>query len=247
MHPEQHNPDDDPRRGARLPGERPRVRTQPIPEEPNPHTIPASGCAAVSPGSDIRSGAVSKALCTSSSPVTPSSSTPYGCHTVNSPPQPSSANSCPLTLVSASWTPYSSPAATAGSTGPAPSRDRFAYAVRSSARPTMTPMISHCRNGAEAMSPPSGCPATMNAVTPPASRTSPAQPCRPSGCRACRRERASAKTRLVASSGSTRLISPWPSAIAPSAMPHTISPIPPSQRGTRIRTRTDTLGTSGDQ
>lgn len=41
----------------------------------------------------------------------------------------------------------------------------------------MTPMISHCRNGSEAVSPPSGCPATMNAVTPPPSRTSPARPC----------------------------------------------------------------------
>ncbi|MDX3070554.1 hypothetical protein PV518_52030, partial [Streptomyces sp. ND04-05B] len=30
-------------------------------------------------------------------------------------------------------------------------------------------------------------------------------------------------------------LSPRPSATAPSAIPHTISPIPPSQRGTRIR------------
>ena len=44
--------------------------------------MPASGWAAVSAGSDIRSGAVSKALCTSTSASTPSTTIAYGCQLV---------------------------------------------------------------------------------------------------------------------------------------------------------------------
>lgn len=101
----------------------------------------------------------------------------------------------------------------------------------------MTPMISQWRNGSVTAVPLRGSPATMKVVTPPARSARPAQPWRPRGCRVCLRERVRAKRRFVARRGSTRETSPLLSAIAPSTMPAIIRPMPPNQRGTRIRSR----------
>ncbi|CAM5692981.1 hypothetical protein SVIOM342S_04782 [Streptomyces violaceorubidus] len=205
------------------------------PRKPTPQAMPASGWAAVSAGSDLRRGAVSKALWTRTRPVTPSTTTAYGCQPVSSSARPPAEKRRPLTRVNASCTPYSRPAARASSVGPQVSRRRPALSVSRRARPSITPTISQCRSGSVTALPPRGSPARMNAVTPPASSASPAQPWRPSGRRVWMRERARAKSRLVASSGSTRVSSPPPSASAPSAIPATISPMPASQRGTRTR------------
>lgn len=197
--------------------------------------MPASGWAAVSAGSELRSGAASNALCTRISPVTPSTITAYGSQPVVSAAQPPCSRSCPLTRVRASWSPYSRPAPSARSAGPTVSRVRLAQTVRTMAVPATTPMISQCRSSFTDAAPGFGWPARMKAATPPASSARPPQPCRPSGCPVWCRESAMAKSRFVASSGSTSEISPWPSARAPSTMPQTISAMPPSQSGTRTR------------
>jgi hypothetical protein len=200
-----------------------------------PSTIPASGSPAAMVGSEARSGAALNALCISQTPVMPAPTSAYADQVLNSTVHEWPCSASSVCLVSASWMPK---------TRPAPRPVKVARTCPFARRPRLTAM-----NAMAAMIAAAGqCETEPNdkpiglvvrvedsSATPVHKISAPAISGSRNTCFDIGTASTSANSRLVLSSGSTRVSSRCPIAQAASNMPAIMQMMPASHLGLRSR------------
>ena len=205
------------------------------PNTMTPSRMPTSGSPAEMAGSDTWSGPELNALCISQMPIAPAPTSAYGAHEVSRLSHPLDWRICSVCLVSASWIPKIRPAATPVSNARVRLRLRLPACTATNAMAAIAAAAGQCDT--EPNDRPIGVTDRDDdsSATPVHNTAAPSTSQSLTDAFASGTASTSAKTRFVASSGSTNDNERWPIDHAASTMPPTMHAMPTSHRGVRAR------------